>query len=249
MLENSSRHRKKWRIILLPAWVLAGFLIAQLIITGLAWVLIAAGLDRTLFEQAPVQALFMASVYALAILIVISLPLMLRKRRTTLKELGLQELPTWTDIILAPAGLVVYLALSIALVFVASSVIPWFDIIQAQDVGFNNLIWRYEYILAFVALVVLVPIAEEVLFRGYLYGKMRKVAPIWLSVILTSVLFGAVHGAWNLAVDMFALGVVLSLLREMTGRLWAPILLHMLKNAIAFYLLFINPAVSATLGT
>ena len=38
---------------------------------------------------------------------------------------------------------------------------------------------------------------------------------------------------------MFALSIVLCGLREITGTIHAGILLHMLKNGIAFYLLFV----------
>ncbi len=249
MLESFSKRRKIWAIIALPAWVLAGLLVAQIIVTGLLFGLMALGMDKAILTDGVVaQALSISAVYMLAIFFVAWVPWIIRKRRTTLKEIGLHKLPTWIDIFLAPSGFVVYLLLSVALVFLASQALPWFDITQAQDVGFDNLVWRYEYLLAFLALVVIVPVAEEVLFRGYLYGKMRKTIPAWAVIIITAVLFGAVHGAWNLAVDMFALGIILGLLREVTGGLWAPILLHMTKNAVAFYYIFINPVVSATLG-
>jgi len=88
---------------------------------------------------------------------------------------------------------------------------------------------------------VIAPFAEEVLFRGYLYGKIKHYAPVWLAIILSSVLFGVAHGAWNVGVDTFALGIILCLLREITGSLWASIFVHMAKNGLAYYLLFINP--------
>jgi membrane protease YdiL (CAAX protease family) len=102
--------------------------------------------------------------------------------------------------------------------------------------------------LAFVTLVVVAPIAEEIIFRGYMYGKLKKFVPIWVAILATSLLFGAVHGAWNLAIDTFALSIVLCSLREFTGNIWASILLHMVKNGIAFYILFIYPTLLTTLG-
>ena len=117
-----------------------------------------------------------------------------------------------------------------------------------EDVGFRQLNQRYEYILAFTTLIIIAPIAEEILFRGYLYGKLKKFVPIWVAILVTSALFGSIHGAWNLAIDTFALSIVLCLLRESTGNIWASILLHMAKNGIAFYILFINPTLFTTLG-
>ena len=81
-----------------------------------------------------------------------------------------------------------------------------------------------------------------------MYGKLKKFVPIWVAILVTSALFGSIHGAWNLAIDTFALSIVLCLLRESTGNIWASILLHMAKNGIAFYILFINPTLFTTLG-
>jgi membrane protease YdiL (CAAX protease family) len=91
-------------------------------------------------------------------------------------------------------------------------------------------------------LVVIAPFAEEILFRGYLYGKLRKSIPTWLAMVVTSALFGAIHAQWNVGVDVFVLSMVACSLREVTGGIWAGILLHMLKNGLAFYILFINPS-------
>jgi membrane protease YdiL (CAAX protease family) len=126
-------------------------------------------------------------------------------------------------------------------------VFPQVDLQQSQEIGFQNLSGYSQYLLAFITLVIVAPIAEEVLFRGYLYGKLRKHAPIWLGALITSALFAVAHGQWNVAVDTFALSLVMCSLREITGSIWAGTLLHMMKNGLAFYFLFINPSVLSTL--
>ena len=70
-----------------------------------------------------------------------------------------------------------------------------------------------------------------------------------MAIIVTSLAFGAAHlwggpGSplqWAVAIDTMVLGVILALLREYTGAVWASVLVHALKNGIAFYLLFMNP--------
>ena len=222
------------------AWVLGIFFVASFVVAIVIRIVgelgIGVNTDSTVFNFS-----FAAIVYTLATVLVIGLPWWIRKKKTTKKELGLDRLVSWGDLLITPAGLVVYFVLSAMLVGLAINILPWFDINQSQDVGFDNLIFRYEYTLAFVALVVIAPFAEEVLFRGYLYGKIKHYAPVWLAIILSSVLFGVAHGAWNVGVDTFALGIILCLLREITGSLWASIFVHMAKNGLAYYLLFINP--------
>ena len=256
MLQNSSnetpvedeRPKLNWGILILPAWVFGGFIISQLIVIALIKVLELTGVSLELINQTTLNTLFSILIYAITLLLVIGLPWWVHRYKTSKQELGITRLPSWTDIWLAPTGLIIYFLLSAVLILAATHLLPWFNVEQVQDTGFDKLNLRFEYILAFVSLVIIAPLAEETLFRGYLYGKLRKTVPIWAAILVTSILFGAIHGAWNVAIDTFALSVVLCILREMTGNIWASVLLHMMKNGIAFYLLFINPMILTTLG-
>ena len=161
-------------------------------------------------------------------------------------EVGIKDLPSWTDIGLAPASYIIYVLVSGALVSFFST-FPWFNINEAQDLGLNFFMSGPEKLISFFALVVVAPIAEEILFRGVLYGKLREIflgkMPEYLSVLfsilLVSLLFGFIHMQWNVGVDVFALSLVLCSLREITGTINAGILLHMMKNGIAFYLVYV----------
>lgn len=162
------------------------------------------------------------------------------------EDLGLKGLPTWTDIGLAPVGFIVstLAAAGLAAIF---SMFPWFDAEQTQDIGFSTFLVGIDRIVAFVILVVIAPIAEEVIFRGWLYGKIRRMLSegvsealsMTISILLVSLLFGVVHMQWNVGVNVFALSVVLCGMREITGTIYAGILTHMLKNGIAFFLLYV----------
>ena len=160
-------------------------------------------------------------------------------------KLGLKGLPTWTDIGLAPVGFVVYIILAAALVAIFNN-FSWFDATEQQNVAFSLFLNGADRAIAFITLVIIAPITEEVIFRGWLYGKMREktsekvsnLASIILSSILVSILFGVVHMQWNVGVNVFALSLVLCALREITGTIYAGILLHMLKNGVAFFLLY-----------
>lgn len=248
--DNKPSLQKRATVVLgLLFWVTLGFVAAQALITAVVFVLSRTGIVA--FEsinQTILQTVFAALVYIVTLAIVVGLPWWIRKFKTSRKELGLTRLPSWLDLALAPAGFIIYMLATVAITSLASQLVPGFDLNQTQETGFGNIAYRYEFILAFVTLVVLAPIAEEVLFRGYLYGKLRKYAPAWVVILLTSALFGAVHGQWNVALDVFALSLVLCTLREITGSVWAGIVLHMMKNALAFYILFINPSLFNTIG-
>jgi len=233
----------------LPLWVLTGFILAAFLVGGFDAILRETGiLAEDTLDGSLRNAAIAALVYILTLVIVIGVPLKWRNIRTTKEELGLTRLPNWYDLLLAPAGFIVYVLLAGVLTMLVTALFPGFNAEEAQDVGFDNITKYYEYVLAFITLVVLAPIAEEVLMRGYLYGKLRKVTSFAVAMIISSLLFSLMHFQWNVAVSVLPLAIVMVALREATGGIWAGILLHMLKNGVAFYFLFINPSFLNTIG-
>jgi membrane protease YdiL (CAAX protease family) len=113
---------------------------------------------------------------------------------------------------------------------------------EQQNLGFNNINTSTQNLLAFISLVALPPLGEEVLVRGYLYSGLRMVWRFWPALLVTSLLFGAAHlefGAggplvWAAAIDTLLLSIVLCFLRERTGALYAGMAVHLLNNLIAF---------------
>jgi membrane protease YdiL (CAAX protease family) len=74
------------------------------------------------------------------------------------------------------------------------------------------------------------PLCEETLFRGLVFrGLARRSGPL-LPLVLTTVLFAAMHGTWVQFALMLVLGFYFGLLRWLTGSLWAGILAHAANN-------------------
>ena len=186
-------------------------------------VLIAQALFSNEILAKPISNLiFSAVTYVVAVAVIIFVPWKLIKLKTTRDELGLRGLPTWTDILMAPLGLIVTMFGAGILMLIMKWLIPGINLEQEQDVGFNNLIGR-----------------EELIFRGWLYGKLRARMTAASAIIICSALFGILHGQWNVGITVFAMSVAMCLIRELTGTIWSGILVHMLKNGIAFYLLYV----------
>lgn len=232
----------------LPAWVFFGFLVASLLVGLVLALLEQMNVIHSATDSAVLNATIAALVYVVTLVIVIGLPWKVRGIRTTKEELGLTRLPNWSDIAFAPIAFIIYMILAAVLLAAVSGAFPGFNADEAQDVGFEGIGQRYEYILAFVTLVIIAPIAEEVLVRGYLYGKLRKVTSVVVALLMSSLLFSAMHMQWNVAINVLPLGIVMVLLRETTGSIWSGVVLHMIKNGLAFYLLFINPSFLTGLG-
>jgi membrane protease YdiL (CAAX protease family) len=78
------------------------------------------------------------------------------------------------------------------------------------------------------------PLAEEIFFRGYLFGKFKAAGYVSFGIFVSSVLFGAVHFSDAYNVPATALyGVSLAWLYHRTGSLLAPIVAHAINNGVA----------------
>jgi membrane protease YdiL (CAAX protease family) len=172
---------------------------------------------------------------------------LLKAKKMSFKSIGWRR-PIPKDFAMALVGYGGYFVLFIAITAIAKLLVPSLDLQQEQQLGFKpEQTTGISLAFAAISLVVLPPIVEELLTRGFLFTGLRQKLNLVWSAIITSLVFAAAHlqfGGntpllWVAALDTFALSLVLVYLRERTGGLAAPILLHGLKNLIAFSLLFI----------
>jgi membrane protease YdiL (CAAX protease family) len=93
--------------------------------------------------------------------------------------------------------------------------------------------------LSFVMIVVLAPLVEELLFRGWIFGPLRARFSAAFTILATALLFAIVHwdptGLYPVAV--LAPGLVLSILRERSGSVKPAVLGHAIYNLIGWLLL------------
>lgn len=83
---------------------------------------------------------------------------------------------------------------------------------------------------------VVAPVCEELFFRGFLFGALRKRGLI-VATVVSGLAFGLAHVASSpigFIVPLAALGMILALLYERTGSLYPSMALHALNNSVAF---------------
>lgn len=87
--------------------------------------------------------------------------------------------------------------------------------------------------LQLVATVIIAPIEEELLFRGLLFKRMRRQQGFYSSMIVSSLIFGLVHG--NLVQFIYAMmaGMFFAFVFEAYKNIWAPIIMHMAANLVS----------------
>ncbi len=169
-----------------------------------------------------------------------------RFRKSSLRAIGWRK-PRWIDPVYTLAGFLVYIVAYGVLLAIATKLFPSLNVDQKQQLGFQEATGSLNLVLTYVSLAVLPPLVEETVFRGFVYTGIRtKLKPI-VAALLTSALFATAHlefGSgqpllWVAALDTFTLSMVLCYLRQKTDSLWPGILLHSLKNSIAFISLFL----------
>ncbi|MCF0197956.1 MAG: CPBP family intramembrane metalloprotease [Bacteroidaceae bacterium] len=93
-----------------------------------------------------------------------------------------------------------------------------------------------------LALCVVGPLVEEVVFRQGMIGDMRRHgAGMWMSILVSSFLFGVIHFNPIQVPFAMAMGVVLGLLYWHTGNLVMCTLLHMFNNTMTAIQTNVNP--------
>ena len=102
------------------------------------------------------------------------------------------------------------------------------EILKSPDA---STFWRAMIVLT---AVVLAPLGEEIFFRGLLQSMFRRyLRRPWWAIIVTSILFSAVHFPVIQSLPaLFTLSLALGYNYERTGRLYSPIMIHMLFNLI-----------------
>jgi CAAX protease family protein len=172
--------------------------------------------------------------------------LSLKKYKLGFKIIGLRR-PRWKDPLYGLAMAPVYYIVYVIVIGVLSQSIHGFNVTQQQDIGFTTAHGVAQLIMTFISLVILPPLTEEIMVRGFLYSSLRKGLQILPAALVTSVIFASAHlpegGSsgllWVGFVDTFILSLALVYLREKTGGLWASMTLHALKNGVAFLALFV----------
>ena len=93
-----------------------------------------------------------------------------------------------------------------------------------------------DRLLLILTAVVIAPIAEELIFRGYIFGVLRRYAGRWWALLISASVFAAIHGHIPSLAGLFVLAAALTLVYEGAGSLWAPILMHALFNGLTVIL-------------
>lgn len=103
-----------------------------------------------------------------------------------------------------------------------------------------------DLIFTFITILIIAPISEELLFRGFFLNSFTSGKPIffWVAATIVSAIFAQMHSGQyfykSTIVEIFAVAMVFSWARLKSGGLLLPILLHMLASALGTALFYLH---------
>ncbi len=132
----------------------------------------------------------------------------------------------------------VAIALFVVLVNVVFVVVEWFfpafNAAQPQANDFTSPATSAARRLSLLALVVLPPIVEETVFRGFIFPALSKGNGVVVGAVITSLLFGLAHLQFNVSLYTLILSLILCYMYYRLRSIWPGVVLHMINNYIAF---------------
>ncbi|MBR4869855.1 MAG: CPBP family intramembrane metalloprotease [Oscillospiraceae bacterium] len=144
------------------------------------------------------------------------------------------------------AGLIAYYGLNELLYRLSAALLD--SHVNLNDVTITAQAGVAPHMMA-VILILLAPFVEELLFRGLIFGSLRKNSRV-VAYVISALLFAFGHvlrqvtlgldlGAMTLIFQYLAPGLVFAWVYERAGNIWPSVLLHALVNALAFFVIII----------
>lgn len=139
----------------------------------------------------------------------------------------------------APLKKYIWILLFGAAFCVGMNVVMVMSGLAMKDVSFLNVskaLYSESLGVMLVCQGLIVPIAEEWMFRGVLYRRCREQMKFWGAAFSVSLLFAFIHGSVTQMAYTLILGIFLAYVYEKFGSLKAPMVLHILVNSISIVL-------------
>ena len=209
--------------------ILTGYLFA----TGAVNIMDSANLEIALTESLTEHLMIIVLLANLITLLGLWLYFIIRKKKV-FKELSIHKI--------SPN---LYLPLSIlafALNLFTVTAMALLPISETTMNGYNsssNILFAGNIFVSIVSIVIVAPIFEEILFRGLIYNRLKTGMPIWIAAVISSLIFGVVHGHIIWVIYATLLALVFVYLFELTGSLFTCIFAHFIYNLSGLLINFI----------
>ena len=162
----------------------------------------------------------------------------IRRRGLSWRDLGLRPIPAGWTLRAVGAALLAFPIVAVVNLMVQALMEtpqhnPQFDAIAPGGFSWSALVGML------IVAGAIVPFAEEMFFRSLLYGWLRRRIGIWPAALASALCFSVLHGIFWMVPALTTLGVILTLVYERSGSLWAVTVTHGLFNTVTVVLLYV----------
>lgn len=150
------------------------------------------------------------------------------------RQVGWRPFNVWRTLLLLAAVFAAFIILVGVTFSVVAWLVPSFNANQAQTNSFTGSAAATHPSIAFWALVILPPIIEETVFRGFIFPAIASRWGLVAGTILTSLLFGIAHLQANVSLYTFILSLLLCYMYYKLRSIFPGMALHMINNYLAY---------------
>jgi membrane protease YdiL (CAAX protease family) len=225
---------KIWGYFATFGWALLGYAVAMVVATGVLYLWDPAAFPIDLDHSGSMKdARYVGATTILSNLVIVAvLAWAARRAGWTAKDYLALNWATRPEVVTAIVSMIVLLPAMDTLAYVLGQpIIPDFvsDIYRnAQQTGTLLLLW--------LAIVIVAPIGEEIIFRGFIYrGWVRPEHRPMVGILAVTILFAIVHIQYNWfgVLQVFLIGLLLTWVRWRSGSTPLAMLLHVIANFYA----------------
>ena len=205
------------------------FLLLNSLILGIVYLLKTINIDLSSIAQYQKNIIF---IYIQIFVFIIPLKLLKVKK----EDLKLKSIKLLKTLIICFKGYLMFIGINVVISLTnLNQIIPG---LQTQE----NLIpelakTNLELTIIGIAICLVAPIVEEIVFRGYLYSQFKKNYSIIQSSILTSIIFSTLHFQFQVFTAMLILSLIIHYVREKSHSTYGAIIFHVINNTITFFVL------------
>ena len=153
-------------------------------------------------------------------------------------EVGKKELMESIILFVGAFGITILWVILISFLSEGSSFYK--GLLESHNSTLGSLVGTESLMFSIITVAIIVPIAEELFFRGLIYGRLRQAMKPMVAILISSIVFGIFHGNVVQGVYAFFIGCALALVYEKTDSLLLSIFGHALINAIGMGLPFLG---------
>lgn len=157
------------------------------------------------------------------------------------QEFKLKLFPIKKLLVILPLGIGIAIFFSIF----ANLILRMMSIPMSYNVKIQT---QMNSIYAYLVIILIGPIAEELVFRGFLFNYLDKKVNRVYAIILSSIVFAISHGDYRQGLYVIFLGIGLALIYIYTDSILGNILLHIIANSTGYILLLFKSVITTFFG-